>query len=180
MEDRPPLHAVGFWSAGGRSNDPHPADLSKHWYASQVTDWIAAYLRSGQTYRQYLGYSFCRFACGTDDRLMGDRSLTDGIWVWPEGLVHYVVEHAIELPQEFLATMEENLWVVPQQPEVDMDRRVDLGRWRAWAGSRATREKTPTIRTLRLVGSRRTQPDRRYFCEHYSTTWCEPLVRVFW
>lgn len=54
--------------------------------------------------------------------------------------MHYVVEHAIELPQEFLATMEENLWLVPEEPEVGMDRPVDLSRWRAWARSRTRQE----------------------------------------
>jgi hypothetical protein len=33
---------------------------------------------------------------------MGHRCLTDGIWVWPEGLVHYVERHQLPLPQQFI------------------------------------------------------------------------------
>jgi hypothetical protein len=32
---------------------------------------------------------------------MGYRDFTDGRWVWPEGLVHYVREHQVPLPDEF-------------------------------------------------------------------------------
>ena len=33
---------------------------------------------------------------------MGPSEFSDGVWVWPEGLVHYVLEHAVRLPEEFL------------------------------------------------------------------------------
>jgi len=32
---------------------------------------------------------------------MGSWDLTDGIWVWPEGLAHYVDAHNVGLPHEF-------------------------------------------------------------------------------
>ena len=52
-----------------------------------------------------LGYSHCRFPdCphfrndaegqATGTRGMGCCNLTDGVYVWPEGLHHYVAEHA--------------------------------------------------------------------------------------
>lgn len=34
---------------------------------------------------------------------MGHRDLTDGVYVWPEGLAHYVKAHAVRLPDDFLA-----------------------------------------------------------------------------
>jgi len=33
---------------------------------------------------------------------MGSREYFDGEWAWPEGLVHYVRDHAVRLPAEFL------------------------------------------------------------------------------
>jgi hypothetical protein len=44
---------------------------------------------------------------------MGSRDLTDGVWVWPEGLAHYVEEHDVMLPDAFLHTMRANEWKMP-------------------------------------------------------------------
>jgi hypothetical protein len=33
---------------------------------------------------------------------MGSRDLTDGAWVWPEALAHYVDRHAVTLPEQFV------------------------------------------------------------------------------
>jgi hypothetical protein len=40
--------------------------------------------------------------CGIADSSMGSRDLTDGTWVWPQGLAHYVEVHNVMLPQEFI------------------------------------------------------------------------------
>jgi hypothetical protein len=39
--------------------------------------------------------------------------LTDGVWLWPGELRHYVAEHHVALPDEFVDDMRENGWVVP-------------------------------------------------------------------
>ena len=31
----------------------------------------------------------------------GNLDLTDGVYLWPEGLAHYVREHDVRLPDEF-------------------------------------------------------------------------------
>jgi hypothetical protein len=33
---------------------------------------------------------------------MGVSEYTDGIWLYPEGFLHYVRRHAVKPPQEFL------------------------------------------------------------------------------
>ena len=43
---------------------------------------------------------------------MGSDDFTDGVWVWPEGLHHYVRHHQIRLPEEFLQTMRDSEWRV--------------------------------------------------------------------
>ncbi|WP_419702732.1 hypothetical protein [Promicromonospora sp. NFX87] len=48
--------------------------------------------------RVYRGMSSCRF-CG---ELVGHREQTDGTYLWPEGLAHYVAEHDVRLPAEFV------------------------------------------------------------------------------
>lgn len=63
---------------------------------------VISYLRRGREFARWRGYSFCRFECGIPDPEMGHRCLTDGAWVWPEGLVHYVERHRLPLPEEFV------------------------------------------------------------------------------
>ena len=50
------------------------------------------------------GYSTCRI-CGIDN---GTKDLSDGKYMWPEGLVHYVKDHNLRLPKEFEEHVESN------------------------------------------------------------------------
>ena len=42
-------------------------------------------------------------------KFMGCATLTDGKYVWPEGLAHYVSAHAVRLPEDFVARSLGNL-----------------------------------------------------------------------
>ena len=68
-----------------------------------------------------MGLSDCRL-CG---RVNGSAEFTDGVYLWPEGLAHYVREHSVKLPNEVLAHIrrryEEMVALAPRSPE-DVDR----------------------------------------------------------
>lgn len=102
---------------------PHPADSR-----------FVAYLRSGHELQACLGYSYCRFHCGIDEEQLGCRDLTDGLWVWPEGLWHYVEGHQVPLPEAFLATVAERNWRVPEESALKDLREVgwSLTYWKEW------------------------------------------------
>lgn len=98
---------------------------------------VALYLRSGFLESFELGYSFCRIggdACvkshqshfgspissvdgggGEGEAIeegsiaMGCCTLTDGKYLWPEGLAHYVECHAVRPPSHFVRRAVENL-----------------------------------------------------------------------
>jgi hypothetical protein len=109
------LNGVGFWCGGPGlvSELPHPRDLvGQDWPADEL-QFILTYLRSGHKGAARAGYSFCRFECGIPDDEMGCRTLTDGIWAWPEGLAHYVAIHAVTLPEQFVQTMRSRSWQIP-------------------------------------------------------------------
>ena len=64
---------------------------------------------------------------------MGTQDLTDGTWVWPEGLAHYVRVHGIALPDEFVAHMAaHDFGVPPHTTSGPFAPRTDE-RWRQWA-----------------------------------------------
>ena len=118
------LKAVGYWNRDGwRSSQPvpegllaftagfpHPPSLLEALGAATADGRVLRYLRSGHTHTSFLGVSYCRFGC---EWVEGSRCITDGTWVWPEGLVHYVEVHNVPLPDEFLKRMRRNLWKVP-------------------------------------------------------------------
>lgn len=63
---------------------------------------VVGHLKAGREHESWRGWSACRL-CGKPNN--GSRCLTDGTWVWPEGLAHYVDEHDVGLPAEFVASV---------------------------------------------------------------------------
>lgn len=105
-----PLREVGFWavtrSSAVHDRRPHPsAHIDDEWAQSLACEQLASYLRSGYIESYEMGYSNCRFGDDTECSCpsgpweeMGCVALTDGEFVWPEGLVHYVERHAVRPP----------------------------------------------------------------------------------
>ena len=77
--------------------DPH-SFVDPSWDQDQRST-VARHLECGVLCLQYRGLSPCRFC----ERNNGSAEYTDGVYVWPEGLAHYVIEHGVRLPEEFVA-----------------------------------------------------------------------------
>jgi hypothetical protein len=123
--ESPPTQYLGY-------PDP-PALVDRAWEASR-RGRIVDYLRAGKTLAAYAGYSHCRFAdCKHSQRdELGTTDLTDGRWIWPEGLWHYVRDHAVRLPDEFVATAAARDFTIPS----DLSDRVvsaDPAFWLRWS-----------------------------------------------
>ena len=103
------LSKVGYWRPLQRrhldsAEDaalPDPREFVDTTWDSALRSRVAGYLKNGRIWAFGFGYSYCRFQCGAPDSTMGSNVLTDGIWVWPEGLWHYVEAHAVRLPPQF-------------------------------------------------------------------------------
>lgn len=50
-----------------------------------------------------LGYSSCRL-CKRCDKEMGCCDMTDGVYVFPEGLLHYIACHSVRPPNSSFVT----------------------------------------------------------------------------
>ncbi|MFY9344283.1 MAG: hypothetical protein WAT39_17460 [Planctomycetota bacterium] len=125
------LEALGYWfSELAPSELPLPQRLVAPWPARD-RGAVIAWLRAGKELVAYLGQSWCRFGCGERD--MGCRDLTDGTFVWPEGLVHYVERHDVRLPERFVAHVLAHGGTMPRfvVPEPTFGR-VDPAPWLAW------------------------------------------------
>jgi hypothetical protein len=135
---------VGYWGEGAGSGLlalPRPQTLVRPGWHLDDRERIVAYLQSGTVCVTWAGRAPCRFTeCG---RLLGSSDLTDGQWLWPKGLEHYVVAHDVCLPEAFVETMRANGWQV--SPALDRDGILtalvetgklplgDLSYWRDWA-----------------------------------------------
>jgi hypothetical protein len=101
---RSDLILIGYWrrdaGAGwpGRRTVAVSARLRGSGLGRGRAGLVADYLGRGFVVRAYMGYSPCRF-CGDNN---GALELSDGTYVWPEGLRHYVTDHDVRLPEPFV------------------------------------------------------------------------------
>ena len=131
------LQLIGFWTAPeefGEDSDypaawPHPRELPKRDWDPALKRRVCAYLESGRQIARYMGYSNCRFP-NCVERL-GTADCSDETWVWPEGFEHYIAEHDISLPEQFLRTAEQNRFEVPSFSSEGPLRKSDVF-WRRW------------------------------------------------
>lgn len=115
---RRPLTLVGYWG------DSHVATgwpdvhdfVDDRWDSGERLE-VGLYLTYGLVARAWMGYSRCRY---------GDLDLTDGIYLWPQGLAHYVIEHNVRLPDQFVQH-------VRRQEELADGVRVDDTWWRQYS-----------------------------------------------
>lgn len=102
-----PLSLIGYWRAEGdsTSDNPDPHDWVDTEWDEDERDATGFYFATGTLFRTFMGYSPCRF-CGIDN---GAVEYTDGTYVWPEGLAHYIYDHAVRLPDELVRHARERL-----------------------------------------------------------------------
>jgi hypothetical protein len=77
---------------------------------------------------------------------MGGGEFTDGEWLWPEGLAHYVEAHSVRLPDAVVASMERRGWLIPAELGPLDASLVDESFWIAWGAQAAgaARGRSPT------------------------------------
>lgn len=91
------LIRVGYWWSKGETGLPTPiADSDTLW--EEDRDIVVGYLKSGVIHQRYKGWSNCRI-CGA---VNGTTDMTDGVYVWPSGLYHYVEAHKVALRKDFI------------------------------------------------------------------------------
>ena len=130
------MKIIGYWyDPDGEHRWPHPRRLRRSHWDLTLKSKIVDYLRSGRRCMAYRGWSYCRFGCGRN----GDSELTDGVFVWPEGLAHYVGVHDVRLPEEFLEHSRSMRFTIPIDRDDKLSRRreYDIEFWMEWCGREA-------------------------------------------
>lgn len=99
MIEKLEIRSIGFWKGPLEPLLPNPADFVDISWDPAERDLVVRHLRSGCRMLQMMGSSWCRL-CGKRDN--GAIELSDGYYLWPEGLAHYLEAHWVRLPREFV------------------------------------------------------------------------------
>ncbi len=97
-------------------------------WSKEERNKVVEYLGLGDEKHRFCGYSTCRI-CGKHNN--GDACLTDGKWVWPSGLAHYLMKHSVKPPQEFIDHVLKNFDTLKKHWEDDLIMRY---RWKEMCG----------------------------------------------
>jgi hypothetical protein len=149
------LRLLGYWAGECDDDYPFPQELEGELSANARAQ-LVRYLESPPTdpncrvlIKQW-GYSWCRYGCM---RSNGSSELSDGLWIWPEGLSHYVREHRLALlPPEFLDRVRRHdwsNWTGTSPSKSDLDQPPDASIWVAWGRAHRAPDVTVTLAELR-------------------------------
>jgi hypothetical protein len=89
-----PITLIGYWEGPSEPGWPRVEDFVDRDWDEMERDIVASYLEEGFVPWVECGMSECRF-CGAAN---GSAERSDGVYVWPEGLAHYVREHGVRPP----------------------------------------------------------------------------------
>ena len=90
----PPVTLIGYWEGDTEPGWPRVTDfVDEHWDEAERR-LVVSYLEQGRIPWAQAGISRCRL-CG---KANGSAERTDGVYIWPEGLAHYVREHGVRPP----------------------------------------------------------------------------------
>ena len=146
---RAPLKVIGHWKNLSKDRRLwHPRGFVDPTWKPDDLDLIVHYLKSGFPVDGELGYSFCRFPEGPAYEQMGCMILTDGTWLWPEGLWVYPAMFSVRLPEEFLEHVRAMDYVVPagMDPYELYSRGFDHSLWKSWC--RANFRRPPLLQRV--------------------------------
>jgi hypothetical protein len=102
------LIPVGYWQSSNEPDLPMPDSNDSVEHEAEIVH----YLKNNREINAYRGSSPCRIC---DKRNNGSKEMSDGIYIWPQGLAHYVEEHKTTLPPEFVQHILDN--PVEDKPE---------------------------------------------------------------
>jgi hypothetical protein len=92
------LRLIGYWVSDDDPDWPNPRAFVDDDWDQRERGIVKSYLSHGHVMWATAGLSTCRL-CGQPN---GCAELSDGVYLWPEGLAHYLEKHSVRLPQEFV------------------------------------------------------------------------------
>ena len=114
------LRLIGYWRSDDEPEWPDPFAFVDESWDTDERQLVVRYTRNAPKLWTQMGISPCRF-CGKPN---GSSELTDTVYIWPEGLSHYVSDHGVRLPREVVEHMRVGMRAVTREMDTDWWRRV--------------------------------------------------------
>jgi len=133
------LIAIGYWFSDDEPELPKPHDFIDTTISSSERQQLVDYLKNGKRLHEWMGFSRCRFGCRLPVNEIGNACLTDGIYIWPEGLPHYSIEHQVWLPDTFVSHVNHHF---PLNSDKVLTDESNFGNYDWWKGIKTLHERT--------------------------------------
>jgi len=99
------LKGIGYWKSEYEPELPNTHDFVDHSWTGDERKMVMDYLSGGEVIMRFRGMSRCR-VCG---EFNGSTTMSDGTYAWPQGFQHYLLEHGVRPPQEFVDHVREKV-----------------------------------------------------------------------
>src|SRR5919108_789927 len=93
------LMPIGYWLGEFEPGWPNVESFIDRNWSSMEREAVVRWLESGVVVRRCRGYATCRIC----KQRNGSTEVSDGVYMWPGGLSHYVREHHVRLPAIVIA-----------------------------------------------------------------------------
>lgn len=95
---------IGFWNTPRNTYPelPMPEDYVDDSWDETERAKVVEYLSTAKICKRYRGMSRCR-VCG---KYNGSTERSDGKYLWPDGYAHYIFEHGVKPPEDFIEWVE--------------------------------------------------------------------------
>jgi hypothetical protein len=112
---------------------------------SESERWtVVQYLQQGRPLHHWMGMETCLLGCGQH---LPTTGCTDGTYYWPASLVHYLTQHAVRLPPEVVAHIQQQPgFPAAAAATVDERAQADYTWWQLQRGGQ------PGMSSLRHLG----------------------------
>ena len=92
------MKEIGYWRKTEDSNEDLPWPIIRK-LPPETKQKIKDFLEKGELYAAWRGSSSCRI-CGKTN---GSTCLKNGNFIYPEGYLHYILDHDVMVDSELLA-----------------------------------------------------------------------------
>lgn len=123
------LSRIGYWASPGDEDSPYPIPVPDTPLSAPDKALLLSYLKGGATLHQYRGSSMCRI-CG---KINGSTEKTDGMFLWPSGLAHYLEDHDVEIPQSLLIHARKHMGVAHVPTDLKPSAMFSDDFWLQWS-----------------------------------------------
>lgn len=132
------IRLIGYWKSEFEMELPHPINfVDSNWDINEKTEVIQHIKNAHFLPSIAAGYSYCRLCDKTDN---GCRAKSDGKYIWPEGFLHYIEEHNVRPPQEFIDNCLKNSTIPPVNWEQEI--KIDNEWWQSQHGEETPESKS--------------------------------------